>query len=61
MSRWLSKYKIIIHLKPDQTEALTKRTDKGGWPQKGLQALYIEHPINLHGGDFRFVNLFYSG
>ena len=40
----------IIHLKPDQPEALSVRIDEGGvGPQNGHQALY-SHPTNLHGG-----------
>ncbi len=31
---------------------------KGGWGHKTGIKLYIYHPINLHGGDFRFVKLF---
>ncbi len=47
----------IIHLNPDQPEALPERIDKWGvGPQNGHQALYI-HPINLRGGDFRFYKL----
>ena len=43
----------IIHLKPDQPEALSVRIDEGGvGPQNGHQALY-SHLTNLHGGDFR--------
>ena len=34
MSQWLSKDKITIHLKPDQTEALPIRIDKGGLARK---------------------------
>ena len=43
----------IIHLKPDQPEALSEAM-KGVGPQNGHQALY-SHPTNLHGGEFRFV------
>ncbi len=39
----------IIHLKPDQPEALSERIDElGVGPQNGHQALYV-HPVNLHG------------
>ena len=33
---------------------------RGGWGHKTGIKLYIYHPINLHGGDFRFVNLIYK-
>jgi len=35
--------------------------NKGGWGHKTAFKLYIYHPINLHGGDFRFVKLFNQG
>ena len=34
---------------------------KGGWGHKMGINLCIYHPINLHGGEFRFVNLFNQG
>ena len=34
---------------------------KGGWGHKTGIKLSIYHPINLHGGDFRFVKLFNQG
>jgi hypothetical protein len=43
----------IIHLKPDKTEALPERINEWGWGHKTRINLYIYHPINLHGGDFR--------
>ena len=48
----------MLHLKYDQPKTLLKRIDEGGWGHKTGIKLYIYHPINLHGGDFRFVNLF---
>jgi len=50
---------LTIHLKPDQIEALQEAM-KGGWGHKTSIKLYIYHPINLHGVDFRFVNLYHK-
>ena len=50
----------IVHLKPDQPEALPVRINE--WrvgPQNWHQALYV-HPVHLHEVDFRFVNLLHS-
>ena len=47
----------IVHLKPDQPEAMPVRINE--WrvgPQNWHQALYV-HPVHLDGLDFRFVNL----
>jgi len=33
------------------------RIDEGGWGHKTGIKLYIYHPINLHGVDFRFYKL----
>ena len=49
----------MLHLKYDQPKTLLKRIDEGGGHKTGIK-LDIYHPINLHGGDFRFVNLFYT-
>ena len=50
----------MLHLKYDQHKTLLKRIDEGGvGPQNWHQALYI-HPIHLHGGEIRFINLFYT-
>ena len=35
----------------------SKSIRKVGWGHKTVTKLYIYHPINLHGGDFRFINL----
>ena len=48
----------IIHLKPDQPEALPERIKEGGWGHKTGIKPYIYHPINLHGEDFRLANIF---
>ena len=45
----------MLHLKYDQPKTLLKRIDEGG--HKTCIKLYIYHPINLHGVDFRFINL----
>ena len=34
---------------------------KGGWSHKTGIKLYIYHPLNLHGGDFRFLTYFTQG
>ena len=47
----------IVHLKPNQPESLPVRIDEGGWGHKTGINLYMYHPINLHGGDFRFYKL----
>jgi len=31
-------------------------SNEGGWAHKTGTKLYIYHPTNLHGGDFRFYN-----
>ena len=47
----------MLLLKYDQLKTLLKRIDEGGWGHKTGIKLYIYHPINLHGGDFRFYKL----
>ena len=57
---------LSIHTKPGMLalreqyplSQCLKESMKGGWGHKTGIKLYIYHPINLHGGDFRFVNLF---
>ena len=36
----------------------SNETQQGGWGHKTGIKLCIYHPINLQGGDFRFVNFF---
>ena len=48
----------IVHLKPDQTKSVPERIDEWGVGSQNGHQVYIYHPINLHGGDFQFVNLF---
>ena len=48
----------MLLLKYDQPKTLLKRNDEGGWGHKTGINLYIYHPINLHGEEIRFVNLF---
>ena len=47
----------MLLLKYDQPKTLLKRIDEGGWGYKTGIKLYIYHPINLHGVDFRFYKL----
>ena len=50
-----------IHLKPDQPEALPERINEGGWGHKTGIKRYIYHPINLHGVEFRLINILTLG
>ena len=48
---------LTIHIKPDQIEVLPEAMKVGGATKQASIFVYI-NPINLHGGDFRFVKLF---